>query len=372
MNSIGLVIANQDPDFVLCSKAIQNRLYCAVLVYMFRGIEAQELSEEFKLVLGWSGSDCIVFRRALRQVGAIQKNLKFYMYARICGYDVAYKDFQVSETDARWANRIMRSKTDGATKLRKLCMRYHRKGYKPISLATFDKHLARLPGELREHLGKLVGKKMRFLTDSSQIGSNDTRQDLLEEGLYAVYKAYPEIQTPLHLVNIAKNAVHNRAMNIIKEQTTASRSRVTKNDDGSFSGTLLSINASISPEMLYSTTEVTSGGAMVVCNSLMSGLDGRPVEGERPDDVDRARELRLLVEGMVSTMSPQAQTFVHLMMGEHSDEFSDWLGKPNTEVYEKSSREAYLEKVRVFLDIPVPNAKRFVKKLRDQLSDYRN
>lgn len=371
MNTLGIIIASEDPDFLILSRPVQNRLYCAVLTYMFKGSSSQEMSEEFKQVMGWSGKQCTSFRQRLKDSGELQLNVKLFLYSRICGYDTPAIMFEIKKEDATWVTRILRSQTEGIKALRKICLSFHRKGYKPIAFSKYRKAIDGLPAVLNEGLRKLVGKKLRFLWQSEQISQEGVVSDLFSAGLYSVYHAYPVIETPLHMANIARTAIHNRAMNIIAEQTTESRKRVVKNDDGTFSGVLLSINASVSPEMLYAQDNVGNGAA-IVCNSLMSGLDGTSAEGESPWDVNRKRELRLTVENLVTSMPPKGRAFVHLMMGEYDEEFSQFLGQANTDVYAKAKREVYLDKARQFLEIPVPKAREFVVRLRDHLHEYRN
>jgi hypothetical protein len=85
MDTIGTLIATMDSDFLLLDKRSQTNLVVAVLLYVFRTIDSPELTVFFKESLNWTGQNCINFRQALKGKGYIQKNYKFYIYARLCG-----------------------------------------------------------------------------------------------------------------------------------------------------------------------------------------------------------------------------------------------------------------------------------------------
>jgi hypothetical protein len=168
-----------------------------------------------------------------------------------------------------------------------------------------------------------------------------------------------------------KQGIKNRGINIIKEETTQKRSRMTKNKDGTFQGTLLSLQFG-EFDQTFGLERVGTGG-MSVCNSLMCGLDGSSAEYERPSDVDRRKDLREVVDCILSRLKGDVPSrFVSLLMGEHDDKFSDWLGQPNEEALSKLDRKVYVEKVRQYLDVPVDTAKNFIGKLRFELQDFRN
>ena len=371
MNSISRLIANQDPDYVLLSANDRRDLVYSVMLYMFRVIDSPTLSKTLKSILTWEGQNCIDFRKSLQIKGNIQRDLKLYTYARINGVAnaEALHGLSVSDSDVALVKNLLRSKLEKALKLIQRCKYYKRLGYKPRSIATFNSSMSSAILVLDTYCKKFVNKKFLFLTQSGQLGKEDIRQGLLEFGVYAIYKAYPVIKTSLHMLNIAKTAIHNRGMNLIKEQTTSSRSRMSKQKDGTFSGTLVSLGqllvADNIPDMGF--------GVTTVATSLVTGLDGRSVEGEQFNDVNRRRDLEEVVTKIFTSLKSETpKQFLNLLMGVYDEGFSTWLGQPNDTYCSKADRKVYANKVREYLSIPVPKARDFFVSLRSQLQDFRN
>ncbi len=369
MNSIGRLLANQDPDYILLSKASRREIVYSVLMYMFRIIDSPTLSKTLKGNMGWSGQDCIDFRSNLKTSGRIQRDLKLYAYARINQVKEPAKGLEVHADDIKLVNNVLRSKDERAIKLVKRCKYYCRKGYTPKSPNKFSTVLNWVVRDLDVYCKKFVNRKFLFLTQSGQLGKDDIRQGLLEFGVYAIYKAYPVIKSSLHMLNIAKTAIHNRGMNVIKEQTTTSRMRLSKQRDGTFAGTLVSLG-----QLLVSDRIPDMGfGPTLIANSLVTGLDGRVVEGEQFIDVDRRRDLEQTVDHIMSeTKSSKKKLFLNLLMGIYNKEFSEWLGHDNDSLCSRIDRKAYANQVRKYLDMPIPIARKFVVGLREQLKDFRN
>jgi hypothetical protein len=369
MNSISRLFANQTPDYILLTKSIRRDLVYSVMLYMFRVIDSPTLSKIMKTHLGWSGQECIDFRFSLRTSGQIQRDLKLYAYAKINASSEATEGLVIPEADKSLVKNILRSKDLKAVKLVRRCRYYNKLGYKPKSISVFSLVLDKAIRELDTHCKKFVNRKFLFLTQSGQLGKEDIRQGFLEFGVYAIYKAYPVIKTSLHMVNIAKTAIHNRGMNVIKEQTTVSRRRLSKQKDGTFAGTLISLG-----QLLVSDHIPDMGfGPTLVANCLVTGLDGRTVDGEQFTDVDRRRDLEQTVNYIFeNTGSTKKKRFMNLLMGVYDEAFSDWLGQPNDEVCSKLDRKIYANKVRAYLGVPIEHAREFVQVLRTQLQDFRN
>jgi len=369
MNSIGRLFAMHDTDYVLLPAPAKRELVYSVLLYMFRVIDSPSLSVPLKSILGWEGQDCINFRKSLTVSGVIQRDLKFYTYARIIGDSNALAGINISEADKNLVKNLLRSQDNKAQSLVKRCKTYARKGYTPKTIQTLERTMGQALHTLNTYCKKFVNKKFRFLTQSGQLGVDDTCQDLLEFGVSAIYKAYPVIKTSLHMVNIAKTAIHNRGQNIIKEQTTTSRGRLTKQVDGTFAGNIISLGqlvvADQIPEMGF--------GPVLVANSLVTGLDGRSVEGEQFTDVNRRRDLEQTVDRiLLSLSSTKKKQFVTLLMGHYDEKFTSWLGRDNDEYWSRVDRKIYANKVREYLEVPPTKAREFVLELRSQLQDFRN
>jgi hypothetical protein len=372
MNSIGALIATMDQDFLLLDKRQQNDLITAVVLYLFRVIESTELTDYFKELLNWRGQNCIDFRKVLMGKGYLQKNYKLYLYSLMCGMKPDADDFQIKEADVEFAKRLKAAKSGLAKRFSDYCKGRFRVGYKVRSIAELDRGLARVIPELRVTCGKYVTKQFKFLWQSGQMNRHELEQDLMMHGLYGQYRAYPEIDDLLHLKNIAITSIHNHGQNIIKEQTTKSRKRLQKQDDGSFTGTTLSINVTDFDMVFSQDSGRGAGGAMITCNAMMCSMDGSSCEYESPRDVERQRDLRLTIEGLLGRMKTErARQFTSILMGLHDAGFSKFLGEPNDEASDRMDRKDYAEKAREYLDIPKDKARGFMKKLREELVDYK-
>lgn len=365
MNSISTVMANHDPDYILLSRKDRANLVYGALLYMFRVWNSQKFTDQLKENLGWTGQQCIDFRNTFKQKGYIQKDLKIFLYAKINKSDIDVPG--ITPDDKKLCVALLRSTNVNALKLCKWCRAYNRKGYTPKSVATMDKAITQIFPTLNTYCKKYVAKKFRFLTQSSQLDAESTVNGFIECGVYAIYKAYPIIMNSLHMTNIAKTSIHNIGVNMLKEQTTESRNRVKRNDDGTFSGLLLSLSAP-SPAFL----NPLELGHLNVCNSLMTGLDGRTVEGERPCYVDRQRDLEEVVTSLYGHATELERKFLDLLMGIEDTKFSTWLGQSNTLFMTKYDRKVYAEKAREYLRIPVETAKVFFSNLKQELGEFKN
>jgi DNA-directed RNA polymerase specialized sigma24 family protein len=193
------------------------------------------MGNSLKEVLGWSGSQCLAFRKELKGHGYLQKSLKFWAYAALVkrsrpksAAPVHRSDFDVKKADALWLKALIES---GVPASRALCrfVRKYRVEYTPVTTAEFDKQAEAVLSELFVTCRKFVHRKFRFLTQSGQLEGSNIVSELMESALRAMYRAYPVIESPLHMKNIGIRTIHNVGINIIKEQTTQSRQRVVKN-----------------------------------------------------------------------------------------------------------------------------------------------
>jgi hypothetical protein len=372
MNTIGVLIATVDPDFILLDKKTQALLMSAVMLYVFRVIESTELSDYFKDNLEWKGQDCIDFRKVLQGKGYIQKNLKFFLYATMCGLKPDPQDFQLKTEDAEFVIAMRKSRSPMTRKLVDFCDSRRRVGHKPRTLTEFDKGMSKVMPELIIYCDKFINKKFKFLTQSGQQHKIELRQELLMSGIYAQYRAYPEIDNLLHLKNIAMTAIHNRGQNIIQEQTSQSRQRLSRNEDGTFVGLLMSINVTDFDMVFSQDAGVGAGGSMITCNALMASLDGTSCEYERPTDVDRQRDLRQAIDTVLDMIpTEKGKQFTSLLMGLYDEGFSKFLKKDNDEASDSMPYIEYSRKVREYLDIPAEKAQRFVQRLRQELKDFK-
>ena len=242
----------------------------------------------------------------------------------------------------------------------------------PRDMAEFNMGIVRVYPELELVTDKYISKKFRWLETAGQMERDALRSDMMMHAMYAIYRAYPQIESFVHLKNIGQRAIHNRGVNILKEQSTQKRQRMIKNVDGTFSGTLLSFDHR--GFSAVQTVDIGTGGNISVCNHMMTGIDGKAVPYERPQDVDRKRDLQRTVTQLNVKVKglKQPKTFMSLLMGEFNEGFSKGLGQPNDEACDSMSREEYADKARQYLRIPEEQATKFFHKLKAELADFRN
>lgn len=372
--SLYRLLATHDPSFLLLDRAKKLEMSGTIFLYVFRVISSSEMGNTLKDVLGWTGSQCLAFRKELKGHGYLQKSLKFWAYAALVkrsrpktAPSVRRSEFGVHQADAIWLKDFIESGVPASRQLGRF-VRQHRVEYEPVSIAVFDKQAEEALADLFITCRKFVYRKFRFLTQSGQMEDNNIISELMEAALRAMYRAYPVIDSVLHMKNIGIRTIHNVGINIIKEQTTQSRQRVVRNADGTFSGTLLSLSQGLRPNDGAWLANPVSG----ICTSLIVGLHGSSVDGEHVSDVNRSIDLRTTLSQIQSRMSSRERRFVDLLTGEYDQKFSEFLGSPNDELADKMSRLDYANKVREYLRVSVPCAREIVSTLRDGLKEFRN
>lgn len=372
MNSVERRYLDFDPDIMLLSAQQRSQIVKMTVLYLMRAVSSQEYSDHVRLLTKWSGRRMADFRGMLKFSGYLQREFKFYLYEYLASGTFSLSSSILKE-DRAFVQRLVKADDTYQKALVRQCKAYKALGYKPRELSGFCQDLDSVMEDLRVYCKKFCIVSMRFIAESNGLKVDDLVNEIMAYGIYAVYRAYPEILDKTHLLNIAKQAAHNRGENMIKEATTQSRSRLRKHADGTFSATVVSIHSKfMSSDMVgIAGTPVQSG--VMVCTGMMAGINGQSVENESAHDVDRRRDLAMVVASLFEKLaSPKAKRFLELLMGTYDKEFSDWLEEPNDEFFDNVGREAYAEKVREFLNVPVHKARTFVRGLRNELQDFRN
>lgn len=372
MNTIGKLISILDPDFLLLGRQQKFDLVMTTVLYSFRAIQSQQLTEVFATHLKWPGKKVMEYRATLKLKGYLQKNLKMYLYQEVAEGRADRKAFEVLEDDAKFFKAALKKEADPSVKaLRKVCKSYALLGHAPRSLRAFDEGVARVCPDLLTAIQKFVNVKFKFLTQSSQLTKDEIEKDLLIAAIYGIYRAYPEIENLKHLYNIGFQSMHNRGVNVLKEQTTKSRVRLLREEDGSFTGRLLSLNTAALDTMFSQASGYSNGGSIITCNALMSDITGASAEHMRPDDMSIPNsDLKDSVDKLMSRLTGTALRLVTILMGEPDEEFSLHLGGPNEDLIEVMDRKAYVVAAYKFLGIPKSRANRFHHRLRSFLSGY--
>ena len=197
------LLANHDPSFLLLGRTEKLELSGKIFLYVFRGISSSEMGNSLKEVLGWSGSQCLAFRKELKGHGYLQKSLKFWAYAALVkrsrpksAAPVHRSDFDVKKADALWLKALIESGVPASRALSRFVRKY-RVEYTPVTTAEFDKQAEAVLSDLFVTCRKFVHRKFRFLTQSGQLEGSNIVSELMESALRAMYRAYPVIDSPL-------------------------------------------------------------------------------------------------------------------------------------------------------------------------------
>jgi len=372
MNTLSSLYAFFDPDYTLLSKEAKVDILTSTLLYTFRLCSSSDFTSTLQEHLGWTGQQGIDFRKQLTGNGVVNKRMKFYLYEKVVnGGRVDPATYEMEEDDVVFLKKLLKTRHKNVRFLIAGLKKYGQNS-PPRDLAEFNSGIVRLYPELQLICDKYISKKFRWLETAGQMERETLRADMLMFAIYAIYRAYPQIETYMHMKNIAQRAIHNRGVNILKEQSTQKRQRMIKNEDGTFSGTLLSFDHR--GFSAVQTLDYGTGGSISVCNHMMTGIDGKSIPYERPQDVDRKRDLQKTVDQLKIKVKglKSPKTFVSLLSGEHHEGFSKFLGQPNDEASDTMPRREYAERVREYLKIDKKSARQFVSKLRDELADFRN
>ena len=97
MNTIGKLISILDPDFLLLGRQQKFDLVMTTVLYSFRAIQSQQLTEVFATHLKWPGKKVMEYRATLKLKGYLQKNLKMYLYQEVAEGRADRKAFEVLE-----------------------------------------------------------------------------------------------------------------------------------------------------------------------------------------------------------------------------------------------------------------------------------
>lgn len=248
--------------------------------------------------------DCKTVITRARSSGYLLKNCKLYAHNAAHGR-TSPAAFDVQEGDAPL--------------LRSLELRY-RFECQPLTIKELDGAISGILSsrEMRDHVGKLVFKKMKFLRSYGH-DLEDIRFNLLERANYVLLKQYPLFKSDLHMTNVAKTAIHNEAMDFIKAQTRQKRQSLTPNGDGTFNSLIVPIHLMQEPIAIT------------------------------PDDF--IRDSLMSIASLEATFKPRTKRFLSVMAGQYDQEFSEFLGRPNDDFIETADYERYRTLLEEFLSV---------------------
>lgn len=359
-SQIEKVLSQALPVYNTFPSPVKAQLCSSVLKYSFRAITASELGRTLRFAHEEFSPKKV--RLALLSNGAILKNVKLFTYASASYKGIPSDIFGVSPRDEK----IILHRLEHDYTFHKFLRGLIRKGYKPLTPKKMDRLVQDVVAgpDFTSYIGKFVNKKLSFIVKSNGIKPLDITQDLCSWGTYALYRAYPRFESFLHALNIAKQAAHNRGINLIMENKSQSRERFQKNTDGTFSGVNIPIHTLTTPVGFDRVSALTR------CNHLMVNLSGASAANLSPSSIQNDFELKLSVKLVYNKLSPRLQHLMRLWAGRYDERYSAFLGIDNDEAFESWSRKEYMLKCVEYLEIPTKIAQNFYYTLRRQFKDY--
>lgn len=333
------------------SKQQLSDLYAILVTYIFRGCTQHDV----RSVMAKSGVkfDFLTWRRALYSNGLLMKNGKVWAYAVFCGMKTSSLDLSMKDRNT------IREALKSPRLIKFLTHLRDEYGAVPLTISQLDRAICDsvYSRDVTAFLNHTARTRMAFLTSSFGIPRSDLVDELRIGALFTVLKSFPRFEDIGHVRAICKAQAHNHSINIIKEQTSQSRQRLIKNDDGSYSNAMIPISEFGDDQFVMSSE---SGHEVIASSYLVTGIDG--VTQSRWEQGFALKELLSSQD-----LPPLKRKFLSLMIGSPSAEFSGYLGKSNEEAIHTMQYSAYTRRVCAFLKVPYPAAKNFLESLKPQL-----
>lgn len=357
MSRIEGLLSSSFANYRNFNPSIKHKLSSSILEYCFRVNSASDLSSTLKEV------DPLVkpgkLRHNLMADGNILCNVKLFTYACCHWQGLPGHLYGVSHKDSALISSVL----DNNPKLNTSLHKYRRDGYKPITVGKMSKLVGYVLENTEEYTAKFVNAKLRFIVQSNGIRPEDIQNDLFSWALYAIYRAYPKVESPLHAVNIAKQAIHNRGINFIKENTSQSRERFTKHADGTFGSVHVPIH-------LMNASTLDGGDYITQLNHLVVTVDGKSADGLSTTNVQDSYDLKVSISSIYRKQPSRLKRLMKLWSGDYDEGFSKTLPIPNDEWVDKVDRKTYVLACVDYVGVPRTIALNFMKTLKSKLNDY--
>lgn len=297
----------------------------AIFAYLFNRISQREL-------LSSLGDKELADRvlEIVRSSGYVLKNCKLYAFA-------VWKARESSLPVPR-TREFLVHKEDGPL-LRRINLAHVQTHYVAMTLEDMDAMLEGATSSplMLAHIGKYISKKLIFLSRNYGVPREDIEGDLKRAAVAAVYKTYPMFESPLHLTNVAKAAIHNTGMSLITHHTRQKRQRLYKDEEG-----------------LH----------QAVTENIESHLD---IAAE-PEYLSHAREHLQTLVSLQHRMSDEVQSFLLAAAGHYHAGLSEFLKQDNSDLVDKLKYDSYLKQVRSYFGVTEAQTDRLFNKLRRNMA----
>lgn len=360
MSQLETVVSKNLAGWADLPRKDQLAVCSAVLAYTFRHETSSGLTSAVKKI----DPDLKVkpVRMAVMGNGFVLNHLKCFTYAQAVTGKVRGGQFGLSDRDSQIARYALRTYPGFQESLKGL----HSRGYKmttPQNLSALVGHVIK---EVDDYTSKFVYKKLRFVYQSQGLEPHDIKQDLFSWATYAVLRAYPQYESRLHAVNIAKQVIHNQGINLILSTASEGKQRISSNADGTFGSKVLPLHLIGTGAFLEHSSYLSQ------CNYLVSSIDGSSAGGSTVDNIQDRFELKRSVTSVYRSIEdPRLRRLMKLWSGEWDDGFSAYLGVSNDDWFEEVPASQYLIECAKYLQIPGREAKIFLETLRGHLKDYK-
>jgi len=322
-------------------------LYGALLLYVFRGCKQQQIRNlidhhQFDF-------DFLSWRRNLHHMGFLLREVKLWSY----WYHSRGQHLRELKLSRGGINAVK-----SALEFKPLQRHFSylsEYGAEPLSNNELDQLIldSLYSSDVKAFMGSLVREKMSFLITSFGFTHRDLMCELQLNSLVALLKSYPRFEDVGHMRAICKSSAHNHCINFIHSNTTDSRQRLRKNEDGTHSNLMVPID-------MYGADQVFSGEDGVASVSLVSGIDG--VSSSQWEQMFALREV---MES--NKLTESHRRFLRLALGTPDGEFSEFLGMPNDEACESRRYPDYLSSVCKFMGLSQSRMYSFLTSLRGHL-----
>jgi hypothetical protein len=287
-----------------------------VFAYLFHQISIEQFRGSFP------GTTGLQVKRKIDSSGYVLRHCKLYAWAYHravrCGESIPkFRDYSIAKEDASF--------------LRTLNLDSVPKKYIAYTEQQMEQTLAFITADdLESYISKFVHRKHTFLVDNFGYHFSDIKQRLRGAALYAAYRQYPFFnpKTPGHVVAVAKVAVRNSGQNLIQENTTQSRQRLSKENES----------------LIEQQSDVLTA----------------------PEPDTFVSEGMRMLANMEHKMTAKTRRFLMIMSGQHDEEFSSFLGKDNSVAAERMEFEQYTSKVCQFFSVSGRSVERLYSKIRDR------
>lgn len=334
--------------------------------FLFRVITNKQFIDKLEVLVD-SRSEARDFKKKLMWKGDIALKLKLFLYnAKVNKLSsrravAGRRHYQVGVLDAQEAYKELKWLSP------KLKMKY--KENNKESVEEWNTWLEAILEEVRLFTRKFVYRKLRFVVEANGLEFEDIIMELYGKAINTLYFYYPNIDSQLHAVNIAKRVIHNHGINVIMKYNSAKLGRIQKDVKGFINNTI-NIDSAIRSTALKDELNID------VMKSLSTSITGGSTSEEN-------FILALDVKKILSTASKKRSDFIRLLMGEFNHDYTLWLREQkvileeetNMEYYDrvqckKQGRDKFISRVCEFLHISNSKFKKFISRTTRELKEY--